>query len=245
VGTNTGIPTSPVRVRSGRVQVWALGGAAALLLVTGWGHRLLVAEVDKALGQVQPLLRPLDTLPLHVGEWDGQDVPLDARVREAAHFDDFYVNRVYTHRLRGTQLEVFVGYVGRPRARMGHRPDVCFVAHGWEPGEQQTLAIDASGRDIPAILYEFRQPVPPESRQYVLATYVINGRFVQDPETLRRANTRGAQLVGERPAYLARLQVALLDDDREHALQELEDFAGRLAGPLAEIMPYWQKQDPS
>lgn len=218
----------------------AAGAAAAILLGAGWGQRVLDARVETALQRVAPLQQPLASLPLEIGGWRGVDVPLDEGAQEAAHFDDQFVNRVYSGPAGGP-VGVFVGYVGRARARLGHRPDVCYTGVGWERQGQEAVRIEAAGRTAPATFYEFRAVNDPAARLCVLATYVINGRFVEDPTDFQRYNARGANLLGERPAYLARVQAtALGTHDRGADVALLQTFIAALAEPLAELLPYWE-----
>jgi hypothetical protein len=217
--------------------------AALLLLITGWGHRALVAEVDRALGQVVPPARPLASLPLQTDGWVGRDVELDPQLREAAHFDDLYLNRIYASREHRAEVAVFVGYVGRPRERLGHRPDACFVSQGWELCSQERISLRTpKGTEVPAVLYRFRPPSGFGNPMYALATYIINGHFVNDPVAFQSWNGRTAGLLGERPVYQARLQVLLPErGDSDETVRVLRDFVGRFAEPLAELMPYWQE----
>ena len=237
--TTVAVPRPPALSR-------ACGVAAALtllvLLAGGWGQRALQARINLALDRVAPLQRPLASLPEEIGPWRGTDVPLDERVRRAAHFDDEFINRRYVNPATGEAVSVFVGYLGRARARLGHRPDVCYAAHGWnlDHAEPGTVAV-GGGRDIPVLAYDFRRADDPGAVLRVLATYVVNGRYVRDVDEFRRYNARGANLLGERPAYLARIQVALpgtLNADAD--LDILRRFIADLAEPTANLLPYWE-----
>jgi hypothetical protein len=225
-------------------QWWLQAALAVVVLATtGWGHRIFVERIEAALGEMVQPTRPLSSLPEELGGWSGNAVALDPRVFDAVTFDDEYVNRVYVDQRTGRTLSLFVGYVGRPRAVMGHRPDVCFAAHGWEQTNEELLQIETwDGRPVPSILYEFRKPKDLSRRMLVLATYMINGAYSQDPDAFRDFNARSANLLGERPAYLARVQVALVAGaDRRADLQLLEEFTALVADATARIMPYWEE----
>jgi EpsI family protein len=227
------------------VRRWrqALVGAVVVLAAAGWGHRALVARIDASLSQSAALRQPLASLPLQLGDWFGRDVPLDPQVLQAANFDDQYVSRSYASGTSNAAVEVFVGYVGRPRSRLGHRPDVCYAAHGWDQVSQESIRIAApGGQAVPAILYEFRHPDGFGRRMLVLATNIINGRYVRDPDEFGHYDTRGPNLLGGRPAYVARVQVATpITADRQVAFAALGDLAGRIVEPTAALMPYWNE----
>jgi hypothetical protein len=235
--------SSPAAAR--RSQTAALCAAVGILLITGLGHRLLLGQVDRALGQTVQPRQPLDTLPMDVGPWHGHDVPVDPRVLKAAHFDDLYVSRVYRHAQLDIELSVFVGYVGRPRSWLGHRPDRCVVAHGWKQTAQEPLTIPrAAGRPVSSVLYEFRPDQGFGNTLLVVGTYIMNGRYEQKTESFKQPNARAANLLGERPAYFARLQISRMQRDHKEDLAALQELTAALAGPLEERMPYWDAVTP-
>jgi hypothetical protein len=171
-------------------------------------------------------------------------VALDERVFRAANFDDEYVNRSYVDPRFRAPVSVYVGYVGRPRALLGHRPDICYAAHGWsEMSQQKMLVRAADATEVPCVLYEFQQPGGGASRMLVLATYMANGRYASDPAEFRGWNARNPGLLGERPAYLARVQLATLSTpDRPADLAALQDLMSATAGPVRALLPYWTHQ---
>lgn len=214
--------------------------AFVLLLIAGAGHRLLVRRIEASISQTLPPARPLATIPLEMGPWQGKDVPLGERVLSVANFDDQYINRQYVNRQGGRWVGLFVGYVGRPRSRLGHRPDVCYAAHGWAQVGQEKIAVTGpAGPPIPGILYEFRSPKTVGTRMLVLATYLINGRYSNDPDDFTRYNARDPGLFGDRKTYLTRVQISLTASaDRESDVAALSDLAARLREPIASTMPH-------
>ncbi|UCG33177.1 MAG: exosortase-associated EpsI family protein [Phycisphaerales bacterium] len=222
-------------------RAWAaVGVAAVVLLAGGWAHRALVAQIDLAVGKVAELSRPLTSLPLELGGWHGQEIAMDDIASRVAWFDDEYINRSYAHRETGRRVGLFVGYVGRPRAHFGHRPDVCYAAHGAELlGSQPTMIEAADGVGIPGMLYEFQAPGAFGEHTLVLATYVINGGYTNDPRNLHRFNSRSPGLLGERPAYMTRVQISTrASSDRDSDVAVLCDLAVQIQEPILNSMPY-------
>jgi EpsI family protein len=219
--------------------------AGVLLLAGGFSYRALAAYVGAALANYIRLDPPLSTLPLAIGEWEGRDIAFDPAVLRVASFDDEYVNRVYAHRARGVSVSVFVGYVGRPRTTFGHRPEVCYAAHGWNEVRQSVLTLDATnGQSLPAVWYQFEHPTRITAPLQVLATYLINGRYFQHPHEFQRWHVRNPGLLGERPGYLTRIQVTLpASADRAADLELLADLLTLVAEPVTGLMPYWEVAD--
>jgi EpsI family protein len=200
----------------------------------------LAARIGVSLEQVARLNAPLAELPKRLGDWEGQDVPIDERVLNVGSFDDDYVNRVYVNPDLRASVNVFVGYVGRPRAWLGHRPDVCYASQGWDEVAQQKVSVaTVTGQQVPSVLYEFQHPHVLDARMLVLATYLINGRYSQDVAEFRNYNARSPNWSADRPPYLARIQVSLrANGDREADLAALRAFAAVVVEPTARMMPY-------
>ncbi len=215
-----------------------------LLIGLGLVHRFLAEGISFASNQVMLPKRPLSTLPMRIGEWEGENVDLDENIRRIAAEDD-YINRQYSNSQLGRSVQLYVGYTGRPRSWLGHRPDLCFRAHGWEEVSQEEILVAAnSGRKIPSIRYEFRLPKLDgrQGRMLVLAMYIVNGKFNSDRRSYTRYNAREPNLFGRQSAYIARVQISITrSHSRSADLRVLTDFASLVAEPIAGIMQYMNK----
>ncbi len=106
--------------------------AAMLLLAGGVAYRALAAYIGAELASPIRLDPPLATLPLAIGNWIGEDVPLREGVLRIAGNDD-YVSRSYRHAETGAVVSLYIGYTARPRTMLRHRPSVCYPSAGWTP----------------------------------------------------------------------------------------------------------------
>lgn len=106
--------------------------AAGLLLAGGVAYRALAAYVGAELASPIRLDPPLATLPLVLGDWTGEDVPVREGVLRIAGNDD-YVSRSYRHAETGAMVSLYIGYTARPRTMLRHRPSVCYPSAGWTP----------------------------------------------------------------------------------------------------------------
>lgn len=215
--------------------------ASLVLLAGGWLHRDLHARVEQALGRVATLREPLDALPVEIGEWRSEDVPLDPRVLEVAHFDDAWVSRIYRRPRDGAAVTLFIGYVGRARARLGHRPDVCMVAHGWEQRLARAVHVPTAAGDAPATLMEFSPPRDFGNPMTVMAAYLVNGRYLKSESALKGWNSRAPDLSGSSAAsYICRTQAAVTGTgDLQQDQATLSELLGQVLPKVAGMMPYW------
>lgn len=221
-----------------RISLTAVSIVVVMLVMAGAGHRVLLARIQAALGQVQQLKRPLSTVPLQLGAWQGSDEPIDENTARIAGDDDF-INRTYENREAGRSVGVYVGYIGRPRKWMSHRPDVCYRTHGYEQLAQEAGTLKLSdGREVPCFIYEFRSPAMGGPRQLVLAMYIVNGVFLSSLDGIQEMNARRVDFVGERPNHLARVQVNVAAGaDRAQDMQTLRDFAAELQADILALLP--------
>lgn len=222
----------------GVLRTRPLAAAVVLLCCAGAGRHFVQGKVEAAMGQMLPLSQPLSTLPLKVGLWEGRDLSLDDDVRQMTGDDDF-INRVYTRSDLSRSVRVYVGYIGRPRARMGHRPDICYPAQGFQETAKEMHELRISnGSTVPSVLYEFSAPLPDVGRDLVLATFLINGRFTSDVLQVNSYNTRNPGLLSRRDAYVARVQLSLkASGDRVADVALLSDFAEHSLPLITAAMP--------
>ncbi len=113
-------------------QRWGVVLAGALLVAGGAGYRLLADFVGSELATQVRLDPPLATLPMHIGSWIGEDVPVREGVLRIAGNDD-YVSRTYRNAETGEVVNLYIGYTARPRTMLRHRPSVCYPSAGWSP----------------------------------------------------------------------------------------------------------------
>ncbi len=119
-----------------------IAGAIVLLLATGVMHRWVRHSRGSASLAYRPLRAPLSNLPLHVGPYaQRREIPLSEGILRVAGVDR-YVQREYVDVVSGKSVEFYVGYWGYQNLGMGHGPEVCYPAAGWQvEGKAQERAL--------------------------------------------------------------------------------------------------------
>ncbi|UCG17295.1 MAG: exosortase-associated EpsI family protein [Phycisphaerales bacterium] len=185
--------------------------AAALLLGSGIGYRAVASRLSDFIG-IAPLPQgTLAQLPLRIGEWVGQDVPVDERILKIADVDD-YVNRIYERRGEKATASLFLAFRRRDvaygvpvRALMPHHPKVCYPATGWTFEESQQMALEeADGSMLPVEVLRFRRGELEVERVAVACYYIVEGRTGPSVAALR---PRGWRPKGDL-RYVAQIQIA-------------------------------------
>lgn len=204
----------------------AVLAAVALFIAGGMSYRASATRLN-GVGDSVPLPRgTLASIPLEVGEWRGEDVPLDEEIVTRTDTDD-HINRVYLRHGGQEGVAVFVAYGVRMRDLMPHRPEVCYPGAGWVPdGTLHANPTDKRGADLPCQIHHFRRGGFDGRSVTVLNYYIVDGQRHADVAVLRALGAKGPS--GAR--YVARVQVTSLKEFTRSAAEELvrgfaEEFA--------------------
>ncbi len=115
--------------------------------------------------------QPLKEFPPVLGEWRGEDWPLEKRIVEAVGVDD-YLNRTYTTS-SGQSIELYVGYYSSQQTGDTiHSPKNCLPGAGWEPVRSDRTNISVPGA-APIVVNEY---VVEKGLNRLLLLYWYQGR---------------------------------------------------------------------
>lgn len=126
-------------------------------------------------GEAVVARQPLKGLPYQIGNWNGQELPMEERIVQAVGVTD-YTNRVYFNPA-GPWVQLYVGYYASQRTGDTiHSPKNCLPGAGWEPVKQDYATIDLTdGRKITVNDYVIAQGL---SKQLVFYWYQGRGRVI-------------------------------------------------------------------
>jgi hypothetical protein len=108
---------------------------------------------------------------------------------------------------------------------LGHRPGVCYPAHGWllETTETSQFA-SQSGRQIECLIQKFRKPSPSFDEVVVLSFYVRNGRVTTKESDFSGLSGRKFNLYRDPSRYVAQIQISsVLESSARKAAQDVAD----------------------
>jgi EpsI family protein len=215
---------------AGKTPVWFAWILAVLLLVSAGiayrvsGHKL------KLLGE-EPIALPvpLSGFPIQFGNWIGSELPIPATTREymERNYADDYFSRRYVNSADKTWVDIYVVYCStRPGGILGHRPAVCYPAHGWLHESTETSQFtQQDGRQIDCLVQRFRQPAPALNEVVVLSFYVRNGRMTATESDFSGLFNRKANLARDPSRYIAQVQISsVLESSVRKAAQDVTDL---------------------
>lgn len=213
----------------GRKTGWqAVAVCAALLAGSGWGYRLLAETYARASTSVPLPTGTLAAIPLAIGEWSGQDQPLNAEIVRATDTDDL-INRAYQRKGGRDSVSLFVAYGVKLRDLTPHRPEVCYPSSGWTL--ERTSDVTLPTGDSPPVacrVLDFVRSGLGAERVTVLNYYLVDGEYCADVRLLRSKLWRTA---GGRH-YAAQVQVACGSEPHPQQAGELVRAFGAESGPL-------------
>lgn len=214
-------------------MVWS-----AVLLGSGLTYRWFTRVTGASSGGLVSLDQPLATLPYRLGDWSGVDVPIGRRVLDVAGNDD-YVNRRYVEDGSNDVVNFYLGYCSRPVRMLGHRPRVCYPAHGWihEQTRRQRL-LRADGTALDFLIHSFVRERPVREALVVLNYYVLQGEYTTDWVDFWGPKRRRPNLSGDPNFYVAQVQIASSVADNasnDRAEEAVKRFAA-VAAPHCEVL---------
>lgn len=212
--------------------------AGFVLVLGGFGYRRTSGLIDAELAARIELSQPLSTLPMVIGDWAGEDVPIRESVQKIAMNDDF-VNRRYRNRASGEVINLYVAYTARPRTMLRHRPGVCYPSAGWSPvGEEDTALTLPQGGTLPVRIHRFTGGEHSAEYVTVLNYYVLNGKPTIDEHSFWSLGWRTPNLARDASRYVAQIQVTTVGGANEdQARRVLIRFAGDSAEDIMRLLP--------
>jgi EpsI family protein len=204
------------------------------MLVFGLAYRVVAARLEAPIDGTPISPAALARFPLQVGDWTGEDVPLDEEVVRATD-TDAHLNRRYS---RHGGLEAVSFYIAsgiKARDLMPHRPEVCYAGAGWTLMERRSaeLPLSASAK-LPCNIMQFSRGVLNTQKVVVLDYYLVDGQYCADVSLLRSKAWRGSGTV----RYVAQIQIVTpvgATFNAAAAAQTLRDFAVESAALTASL----------
>jgi EpsI family protein len=145
--------------------------AAALMAATA-----LVLQAHSR-GELFPPRQPLNSLPLHFGEWTGQEYSLDQQTLDILGQGEFLLRDYIEPSQAQPPIGLFVAYF--PSQKAGdtiHSPNHCLPGAGWVPTQRQVVQVSRpDGSTFPVNRYVVSKE---GNRQLVLYWFQAHGRAV-------------------------------------------------------------------
>lgn len=206
----------------GRVWVTAAILAGATLLLHGVSH-----------SEATVLGAPLQQIPLAIGDWQGDDIALDADTLAILRVSD-YVNRTYQSRT-APPVSLYVGYYRSQRTGDSiHSPKNCLPGSGWEPVWSGRWAVEIPGRE-PIVVNSYLVQKGFD-RELVFYWYQSQGRVIASEYRAKLWMAIDAVTRNRTDGALVRFVTSTVDGQGK-AQGRLDDFVRRIYPLLQQSIP--------
>jgi EpsI family protein len=189
--------------RGQRAVIIAALAASFIMCFFSVGYRVLAAKLD-APGDAEPISpEALERFPIQLGDWTGQEVPLDEAVVRATD-TDAHISRNYIRHNGSEAVWFYVACGVRTRDLTPHRPEVCYTGAGWTLIDRQLTELPLSNdMKLPCNVMQFSRGTLNKKKVVVLDYYIVDGEYCPDVSLLRWKAVLGSGTV----RYAAQVQV--------------------------------------
>jgi EpsI family protein len=180
----------------------------------------------------------LQRLPMQIGDWTGQDVPLaETIVRKTG--TDGHINRRYSRHGGLENVGLYIAYGITARALAGHRPENCYKGAGWTLLDRQSMEVSlANGGGLPCSIFNFSRGGLNAERIVVLDYFIVDGRLCGDASLLLSRAWRGSDTVD----YVAQVQISSTGNlPGDSATRIVSTFAADSARLIADLFEHTQE----
>ncbi len=217
-----------------RLVIVAAVTAIVMMFIFGLLHRAVSARLASEVVSPMPA-DALDKLPMQIGDWTGQDEPLNEAVIEATD-TDAYISRSYSKSNRLEDVWLYIAAGRRARDLMPHRPEVCYIGAGWTriSGSFKELLLE-KGSILPCSIFQFSRGALTAQKVLVLDYYLIDGQFYRDISLLRSRIWRGSGTV----SYVVQIQIVApvtTEQTADSAQKIVCDFAVESAPAIFDVL---------
>jgi EpsI family protein len=177
--------------------------AGLVIIVFSAAYSALAARLATPMNITLLTPAELELLPLDIGDWTGQEVPLDEEIVRATD-TDAHVNRIYSRRNDTEHISLYIAYGGRARDLMPHRPEVCYTGAGWTIINRRSMELPLNNEmEISCNIFQFSRGTLNTKKTVLLNYYIVDGQYCRDVSRLRFKAWRGSGTV----RYVAQVQI--------------------------------------
>ena len=208
--------------------------AGFLMFVSSAAYRVLAARLAAPVNTTSMPPAALERLPLQIGDWTGQKVPLDEAIVRATD-TEAHINRRYLRHNSSEYILLYVAYGVRARDLMPHRPEVCYTGAGWTLIDKRSMELALSdGMKLPCNVFQFSRGTLNTKKTVLLNYYIVDGQYCRDISLLRSKAWRGSGTV----RYVAQVQIvasAKSNLTADSAERIVSDFAVESASSISRL----------
>ncbi len=217
-----------------RPVVAATIAASILMLAFGLTYHALAVRLG-AYMTISPIVpEVVQRLPMQIGSWTGQDVPLDEAIVRATG-TDAHINRRYSRRNGLESVSLYVACGVNARNLVVHRPEVCYISAGLTLMNRRSVELSLNdGTRLPCSVLDFSRGGLNTNQVTALYYFIVDGQCCGDVSLLQSRAWRGSDTV----AYVAQVQIVASSKKTlttDSTVRIVSDFAVDSALSIAQL----------
>ena len=208
--------------------------ATFLMLIFSLVHHVLATRLEAPVNTITLSPAELERFPLQIGDWVGQNIPMDEAIVRRTDTDAL-INRRYSRSKASESVGFYIAYGVRARELMPHRPEVCYPGAGWTRTDRYFIDLPLSdGMQLPCRILQFSRGTLITEKVLVLNYYIVDGEYSGDVSLLRSKVWRGSGTV----RYAVQVQIVTSVTNNmsaDSAAKMLCDFAVESASSIFKL----------
>jgi hypothetical protein len=176
----------------------------------------------------------VDGLPIQIGSWIGQDVPIDENIIRFTG-TDAYISRRYSRNQGLENILLYIPCGTNARALAAHRPEVCYPSAGKMLMNRTSAEFTLKdGTVLPYTIFIFSSGGLNIDKVFVLNYFIIDDKYCGDYSLLESKAWRGSDTV----VYIAQVQITASitgSMTTDSMTKIISDFAIDSAIPIANL----------
>jgi hypothetical protein len=144
------------------------------------------------------------------------------------NFADDFFSRRYVNSAEGIWADVYTVYCSsRPSGILGHKPSVCYPAHGWQhQNTERSQFVSKAGRQVDCLVQRFQKNASALDEVVVMSFYVRNGHITADEGDFSGVFGRKPNISRDPSHYVAQVQISsVLESSVRKAARDIIDHA--------------------
>jgi len=225
----------PKNNRLYRSPIFAAVTATIIMFVFGASHRAFTNRLTNSTSVSSMSPDALEKLPLQIGDWTGQEKPLDEAIIEATD-TDAHISRQYSRHNTSEHVFLYIAAGQRARDLMPHRPEVCYTGAGWtRVGSDAKKLLLEDGKELPCNVFQFSKGALNTKNVIILDYYIVDEQLCRDISLMRSKIWRGSGTI----EYVAQVQIVTditTDRTADVAFKIVSNFARESAKSIFQVL---------
>ena len=185
-----------------------------------------------------PVHAPLQTIPMHIGDWEGRDTAVDARSLEMLALSD-YASSIYVRPQEGIPVGLWIAYYeSQVQGASVHSPRGCLPGGGWQVESLDEYTVPKVRADGSSLQVNRAIISMEDQRQLVYYWFAQRGRNLTNEFAVKWYIFRDGLLMNRSDGALVRLTTYVGDASRvAEADARLQAFIRDIDPKLSYFLP--------